>query len=529
VRELEEIERSLQVQRLQLHEMEMQSDSMKKVVDELHQESNRQDSLIQNAETEMAELRALLNELESKDILDTVQIDTLDQEFINQKEFEFSATKLHTLSSEAIGGRTWDEYFERVNSYIKDHQLSLSDDPMKNLLTQQHQLDILNRIKDDYKFKTAKCDKYDYMIASFCGIVTGLIDAFLVGAPSSSVLGKWTDGQVDNVVTKFAKTVFRFDKANGANVRTEPSGIASAIGYLERRFKVNYDARYASDLDLGGETLNMNPSNHHLKSLGHSPDIIGLFFSILDQFTGEASFISDGKFIRVEPVEGTNKFQLQGNTLISKLFAGFANWLGHLMSDVAGSSGTRGHDEGRRGAGIPIPFYNLFQLCDLGSIKVNGDNKTIAEFSTKVFEAGYDARFGATMAIPVVINELLIKLMWSIKSLFYHKNSFKNSLPIGNKPELRRMLVVGHGALCLVDAGDAAILSGGVALLFASRLNMVAWTRFGIAAFKEARAIYLSKGIDFESLNKDLELEWERVLKEAKEPNENKGSIEKNR
>ncbi|MFJ8458919.1 hypothetical protein ACIQ57_07290 [Lysinibacillus xylanilyticus] len=516
---MKEIEKSLQVQRLQLHEIEMQSSSIKKVVDELYQESNRQNSLIQNAETEMAELRALLNELESTDSLDTVQIDIPEQELLNKKELEFSASKLNILSSEAIGGRTWEEYFESVNRYIKNHQLSLADDPMKNLLTQQHQLDILNRIKDDYKFKTAKCDKYDYMIASFCGIVTGLIDAFLVRAPGSSVLGKWTDVQVDNVVTKFAKTVFRFDKANGANVRTEPSGIASAIGYLEKRFKVNYDARYASDLDLGGETLNMNPSNHHLKSLGHSPDIIGLFFSILDQFTGETSFISDGKFIRVEP-EGKNKFRLQGNTLISRFYAGFANWLGHLMSDIAGSSGTRGHDNRRRGAGIPIPFYNLFQLCDLGSIKVKGDNKTIAEFSTKVFEAGYDARFGASMAIPVVINELLIKLMWSIKSLFYHKNSFKNSLPIGNKPELRRMLVVGHGALCLVDAGGAAIRSGGEALLFASRLNMVAWTRFGITAFKEARTIYLSKGIDFESLNKDLEHEWERVLKEAKEVNE---------
>lgn len=160
-----------------------------------------------------------------------------------------------------------------------------------------------------------------------------------------------------------------------------------------------------------------------MKVLRHSPDIIGLFFSILDQFTGEASFISNEKFIRVEPVEGTNKFQLQGNTLISKLFAGklvrpsnvrFCRFEWYL-----------GHDEGRRGAGIPIPFYNLFQLCDLGSINVNGDNKTMAEFSTKIFEAGYDARFGATMAIPVVINELLIKLMWSIKSLFYHKIALK--------------------------------------------------------------------------------------------------------
>ena len=49
------------------------------------------------------------------------------------------------------------------------------------------------------------CDKYDYLTAVACGAIGGMIDIFLVGAPGKSVLGKWTDQQVDNAVMAFAK------------------------------------------------------------------------------------------------------------------------------------------------------------------------------------------------------------------------------------------------------------------------------------------------------------------------------------
>lgn len=50
-----------------------------------------------------------------------------------------------------------------------------------------------------------KCDKYDYLIAVVCGAIGGLVDVFLVGSPGNSVLGGWTDKQVDNVVMQFSK------------------------------------------------------------------------------------------------------------------------------------------------------------------------------------------------------------------------------------------------------------------------------------------------------------------------------------
>ena len=129
------------------------------------------------------------------------------------------------------------------------------------------------------------------------------------------LIGEWMDKKTDDLVQVFAGKVWDSDKKGGANLKNRPDSIVSAIGYLERRFKVNYDARYASDVGLDNEILNMSASNHHLMSHGHSTDLIRLFFSILDQFTGTSSFISNGRIIRV--VSHESKFILQGDKFIS--------------------------------------------------------------------------------------------------------------------------------------------------------------------------------------------------------------------
>ena len=408
---------------------------------------------------------------------------------------------------------SWDEYLENLDNYSEKNNIDLTQDPFESLMTAVERAEISERIRSDYVMKKAHCDKYDYLIASFCGVGAGLIDSFFVGMPTASKLGDWTDKQTDNLVEKFSKKIWEVDKKNGATTKKEPQGIASAIGYLEERFRVNYDARYDSDLQQGNG-IKMSASNHHLKSLAHSPDLIGLFFSVLDQFTGKASFVNDGHIIRLRPTEKSKEFILEGSNFLAKLFCGFCNWMGHVMSDIAGSSGTRGHVNGRRGAGVPIPFFEMFQFCDFGSFNVNGSQKNLAELMASVFESGYDARHGAAMAIPVVLNELLIRLLWALKSRFYHKNSWKESIPFGEHPELRRMLVVGHGALCLVDGADAAIRSRGNVLGFALHLNVVAWSRFAFASLQEARSLYKEDCLDIVSMDRDFDLEWSRLYGE---------------
>ena len=338
----------------------------------------------------------------------------------------------------------------------------------------------IQSIREDKDLKAVfyhdKCDKYDYLIAAGCGVIAGLVDIFLVGEPRDSKLQVWTDAQVDKTVMAFAKTCGWTPKAGKEN------SVASAIGFLEKKFPVNYDQRHTGDV---GGLFTMGTKNHHMKSLAHSPDVIGLFFSILNQFTSTSSFLHDGQLITIQ----TDTFELQGHDFVSKLFCGVTNWFGHLMSDVAGSSGAT-----KRGSGVVIPFFELFQLCDFGSFQVGKHRNTLATVATKVFQEGYDARFGLTMAIPVVLCDLSIKLIWAIKHYFYHKRPLLECLPTKRHDDLRIMLIIGDGTLCMMDGADAAIRSSGNWVNFFLRLNIVAWYRLVVLVFRE---VCIRLGISF--------------------------------
>lgn len=312
-----------------------------------------------------------------------------------------------------------------------------------------------------------KCDKYDYLVAVACGAIGGMIDIFLVGAPGDSKLGKWTDVQVDNAVKGFAKM-------SGWNPKeAKKNNVASAIHFLETKFKINYDQKNINDV---GNLFNIRPINHHIMSLSHSPDVIGLFFSVLNQFTSTSSFIVNGQVITIN----TETFELQGNNFISKLFCGIANWFGHIISDMAGSSGSKG-----RGTGVVMPFYELFQFCKFGKFDVGKDKQDLATIATRAFQEGYDFRFGLALAIPVVITDLSIRLIWSLRRCFQYGKPIKECIPTSKHADLRIMLLFGNGTLCVMDGIDAGIRSGGNYLAFFMRLNLIAWFRFVTLVLKE--------------------------------------------
>ena len=317
------------------------------------------------------------------------------------------------------------------------------------------------------------------MIAGFSGAIAGIIDVFFVGNPSLSKLGSLTDAGADELVKKFAKVSGWKPKIDNEN------NVASAIGFLEGKFRVNYDQRNTTDVN---KLFKMGTKNHHIKSLSHSPDIIGLFFSILNQFTSTATFVSEGKIFNIDTSDG--KFELKGNNFIEKLFCGFCNWIGHIMSDLSGSSGGRGKINAGRGSGIPIPFMELFLMCDFGKFQNGNDRQTLAVTLTRVFQEGYDARFGVTMSIPVLIQELMIRSLWVIKKRYFEKKDWKECIPTEKHGDLRLMLLIGYTTFCLIDGIDAGLRSGGDMVQFILHLNYVAWVRLIMLVFKELIICY---------------------------------------
>lgn len=328
-------------------------------------------------------------------------------------------------------------------------------------------------------------DKYDFLMGAVAGVFSGLLDVFFVGVPGDSILGSWTDKKTGELVMKFAKF-------QGYSPKGGEHDLQNAVQFLERTYKVNYDQAKSLDTDYMVDHMTMK--NHHLKSIGHNPDLIGLCFSIMDQFQGKSSFMCNGKIIRID-----SAYQLEGSNFVSKVYAGAGNWFGHIMSDIAGSSGAIGN--GNRGSGIPIPFYQMFNMCNIGEF--GQYRQPLSTIMVQVFEKGYDLRHGLAMAIPVIIGDLLTMLSWSLKRRFYHKWEWKSCIPSDNYKSYRRMQLVNKAAFCLVDGVDAYLRGGGNPVATILRMNLIAWLQLVKLILKE---IFKTYGRSYSDIRADLEL-----------------------
>lgn len=327
-------------------------------------------------------------------------------------------------------------------------------------------------LTDEELFYHEKCDNYDKGFAIFAGSVGGIIDSLFVGNGIDSKLGKWSDATTEKFVMAFAKRFAGWD--GKGDVRVALQRFENSDFY--KKHKVNYEERQSKDVN---NQFSMSPTNHRIKSLAHSPDLTGLIFSIIDQYTGTSHFVSDGQIYVVQ--SKTSDLTLYGNSFPAKIFCGFVNWFIHLVSDVSGSASSQG-----RGAGIPLPFFNLLLLCDFGSIKVGNNKwKTISEFSTIMFENGYEFRVGIAQSIPVIVTNVLVDVYWAFKQFFYRKRPMKECIPNALHDDLRMMQLIANSSFCVIDLTDAAIRSAGDSMIFFMHINYIGWMKLTKLVFRE--------------------------------------------
>lgn len=372
---------------------------------------------------------------------------------------------------------------------IDDDRFGFATSIDEALAQAEVELVVLNETVEYIKELKPQCDKLDYILAASSGALCGVIDIFLVGKPDESPLGDITDKWFANRTIDFAKL---------CGYKGDKNSLSSAINFLEEKFKIPYDQSVGGGIFR--ELINLTPSNHHFKSLGHNPTLLGLFFSILNQFTNTSDFVSNGELISLNNSDG--KFELQGKNIPSKLFCGITNWIGHLISDVSGSSGSKG-----RGMGIPSPIWawsnDVIAIKAKLNIPVTEFDKSVNELALKLFKKGYDVRFQTTQAIPVFINEMIVRLLYSIRRLIGYyisvpKNDrswgllWKSCEPFSNAT-VKRMLTVAHGTFCIIDIGDATIrgFEKGIGSFnvfeFVLRLNVVGVGRFAISLYGETK------------------------------------------
>lgn len=381
-------------------------------------------------------------------------------------------------------------------SITSENDCDFTSSIAKALNHSETELQNIDETIDSIKVLRPECDKVDYILAASSGALCGIIDIFLVGKPGESPLGEITDKWFADRTKDFAKLFGWKDDGQGS--------LSSAIKHLEKRFKIPYDQ--SSSGGVAKEVFNLTPSNHHFKSLAHNPSMFGLFFSILDQFNNSSHFVTGGQLVSLEKAD--DGFELKGHNIPSKIFCAFVNWFGHIISDMSGSHSSKG-----RGMGIPTPLWtwtnDIIALKSKLKIPVSQFDNNINELALNIFEQGYDTRFQTTQAIPVFINELLVRLFYSVRRLikYFSENerenySFKTLWdacePFSNST-VKRMLTVAHGTFCLIDLGDATVRSfvtGGGSFnptAFFLRLNIAGVGRFTISLFGEAKRELISR------------------------------------
>ena len=352
---------------------------------------------------------------------------------------------------------------------------------------------VLYDLDNQIDLLSSHADKWDCLVAVASGILCGMLDILWVGEFSLESGKAFAGDKVEGFVKKSANVLgYKGDD------------LKSAVKYLEKMFPIPSDGNTP---DFGGGL------QHHLRDFAHHPTLVGLFFSLLTQFT-EYSYGTDvnGVFKAVTVPEKSKVFI--GKDIPDKLFKGTVVWFFHLVSDMAGSSSTAGLGGG---TGIPGPILSLAKELSALPVFKNmkiGD-KDLSVFLSKIFngtmfakhdengkiirdsvikfdfrsELGVVAELGK-QAVPVIANECIVRCFYFIRRFALElktlkcDNSFNNIdwdkvKPFGN-PTVMRMVTISSAVFSTIDIAEAIVSEK----YFVS-VNYVGVGRFAVAIGNE--------------------------------------------
>ena len=296
---------------------------------------------------------------------------------------------------------------------------------------------------------TNHADGVDYIVAVASGVICGFIDVLFVSDLSFEKANEWGNDKVNDFVLKIAK-----------KQGYEGEDLSDAVKFLEDKFPIAADK--ATNAFGGGY-------NHHLRDFSHHPTPVGLFFSLLTQFTKCVYGTNTAGFFDVYKLQQEDMV-LIGRNLQEKLLFGVVHWFFHMVSDMAGSSGSIA--DGNTGTGLPgplvsllkelsaLPFFKnlnekgyktfsvwiskLFNGTLLGEHDENGKIISPVKFDLRT-EIGLLPQLGK-QAIPIIINECVVRGFYFVRRLSlelksnniknlkeFNQINWKNVLPFNNR------------------------------------------------------------------------------------------------
>ncbi len=440
---------------------------------------------------------------------------------------------------------------------IKSSSERIKDTIDKELSEIDNELNIINQqvceLNKDIEPLTNHADGLDYAIAVICGIISGMIDSFVVGKWDFKKAKGLSNKKINEKVISFAKKDPDYVKKY---TEDESNRLANAISFLEKKYKLPGDGDFTTISES-----KISASSHHIDDFCHHPTFMGLLCCILVQFKETATYhAADGNVFKV-PVKVNEYGEFVGENLGGKIFSGFVNWIfkiaktvsnrkGHLYSDMAGSynSAKKKHD------GMGLPGSIMSTIKELASLPCFKD-KNFAENLRKAFQNGigtgksqldlkhfnclfegasskFDMRTEMAIGhelkrqtLPIMINEFSVRAFYFVRRFISEMKetstifdiNWNKVIPFGNRT-ISRMITISSGvftAVDLVDAGiRAAVETGGVNYAtipaFILRVNFVGIGRFAVAVVTDCKMGIAKNNLENEKLK--LQTEELRLL-----------------
>ena len=345
--------------------------------------------------------------------------------------------------------------------------------------------ELLNNIGKGFN-RIHKLDKYDVMIAVVAGLLSAMVDILLVGIPN-----KTTNGLKAGPLSNYIRDAFdkKFPK-------DEMEKLANS-----KVSKVPYDAQDNRNTLIDVEGL--SAYYHRLLSLGHDP-VLGLIFGVYDILNGKMTTIDkSGKLV-------SQIMDVYADRKEINIFNAISKQIIHFKSDVTTSMG------------LPAPFMSLFNFCQFGSI--GEEEQTIAQIVQGMYYEGYDFIHFCSMSVPVMINEIIVRLGYAIKRI-KEGNLVKDSIPFSldrdKRPKLATMLFISQSIATAVNAGKIYFTQNPLSINYPQWIMFAKYSfiqlKWNIIDKPEKRLDYIQDKLDIEvnDMYKLIDDTWYNFSKDA--------------
>ncbi|NLN84381.1 MAG: hypothetical protein GX138_08570 [Firmicutes bacterium] len=378
-----------------------------------------------------------------------------------------------------------------------------------------------NKRSKSAKESALNSNKQNYALSRSMVSLTSLLKLFLTKGSTDHPFGQINEQWFIDRTIDFAKSLGYSERQN--------ESLFAPFNFLEERYALEQNTLYNSIMAA------IQQNNLDFSELSRQPNLLGLFFSILDQFSdfknSDVATIRFNSEIEQEPQNfyrsnanrGLSRLCMSpiciGDNVFSKALFGFTNWLIYFVSVGASGEEVWGKDihstinsrsQGASsptnawGKDIPLPIKKwangVSSLIDEYQVPPAELTEKLNQLVLKIYQRKYEDYFQFQNAIPVYVNDINIMLIYAINRACKDlaTKEWNDDTPtiqideaaVFNSPEVKRMLTVAHTAFLttdLINVRKKAKEQGEKVVPFdlMFQINVISLGRFGFALYEE--------------------------------------------